>query len=297
MSATQLATGLLFEAKPRWSGTIGAGGVAAAGTTTIPLSSAANLDNGDAYVFVINRVTTSGAKNELSEMETVIGELSGTNFVNCVRGQEGTAQAWEAGIVVEILFTATHWNKMIDAFTAEHSPDDGTHKDVTATSVTSETIEATTSADLKTLAIDGGTAMTAVKDEDDMASNSATALATQQSIKAYADSIRDPRTTTEASSATPTINTDNTDIHTITALAAAITSMTTNLSGTPVNGQKLIVRIKDDGTARAIAWGASFASRGATLPVTTVVNKTMYVGLIYNSTASVWDCVAVSTEA
>jgi len=187
MSATQLATGLLFEAKPRWSGTIGAGGVAAAGTTTIPLSSAANLDNGDAYVFVINRVTTSGAKNELSEMETVIGELSGTNFVNCVRGQEGTAQAWEAGIVVEILFTATHWNKMIDAFTAEHSPDDGTHKDVTATSVTSETIEATTSADLKTLAIDGGTAMTAVKDEDDMASNSATALATQQSIKAYVD--------------------------------------------------------------------------------------------------------------
>lgn len=39
---------------------------------------------------------------------------------------------------------------------------------------------------------------------------------------------------------------------TITALAAAITSFTTNLSGTPTTGQKLIIRIKDDGTARAI---------------------------------------------
>lgn len=106
-----------------------------------------------------------------------------------------------------------------------------------------------------------------------------------------------PRTTTETSSATPTINTDNTDIHTITALAADITSMTTNLSGTPVNGQKLIIRIKDDGTARAITWGASFASRGATLPTTTVLGKYHYIGLIYNSTSSVWDCVAAIVEA
>lgn len=106
-----------------------------------------------------------------------------------------------------------------------------------------------------------------------------------------------PRTTTETSSATPTINTDNTDIHTITALAADITSFTTNLSGTPVNGQKLIIRIKDDGTARAITWGASFASRGATLPTTTVLGKYHYIGLIWNSTASVWDCVAAIVEA
>lgn len=104
------------------------------------------------------------------------------------------------------------------------------------------------------------------------------------------------RTETVASSATPSINTDVTDVFTITALAAAITSMTTNLTGTPVNGQKLIIRIKDNGTARAITWGASFANRGATLPTTTVINKTVYVGLMYNSTAAIWDCIAVSQE-
>jgi hypothetical protein len=104
------------------------------------------------------------------------------------------------------------------------------------------------------------------------------------------------RVGTTTSSATPTINTDSYDMYTITALAAAITSFTTNLSGTPTTGQQLIIRIKDDGTARAITWGASFASRGATLPTTTVISKTMYVGLIWNEVASVWDCIATAQE-
>lgn len=106
-----------------------------------------------------------------------------------------------------------------------------------------------------------------------------------------------PRATTEASSATPTINTDNTDIHTITALAANITSFTTNLSGTPTEGQKLIIRIIDNGTARTIAWGASFAARGVALPTTTVLSKYLYVGFIWNTVTSTWDCIASSQEA
>lgn len=105
-----------------------------------------------------------------------------------------------------------------------------------------------------------------------------------------------PRVNTTASSAEPAINVDTTDQFTITALATAITSMSAKLTGTPNNGQKLIIRILDNGTARAITWGSSFASRGATLPTTTVLSKCTYVGLIYNSTASKWDCIAVSTE-
>jgi hypothetical protein len=105
-----------------------------------------------------------------------------------------------------------------------------------------------------------------------------------------------PRVTTITSSATPTINTDNCDAVTITALAADITSMTTNLSGTPSNFQKLIIRILDDGTARAITWGASFAAKGATLPTTTVISKLLTVGFLYNSVTSKWDCVAASQE-
>jgi len=105
------------------------------------------------------------------------------------------------------------------------------------------------------------------------------------------------RVSTEASSATPTINTDNVDAHSITALAAAITSFTTNLSGTPTNFQKLVIRIKDDGTARAITWGASFEARGVALPTTTVISKVLTVGFIYDTVSSKWGCVASAQEA
>src|SRR5687767_10089153 len=95
-----------------------------------------------------------------------------------------------------------------------------------------------------------------------------------------------PRVTTISSNATPSVNTDNYDFVDITALATNITSMTTNLTGTPVNGQKLIVRFKDNGTARTIAWGASFEAVGAALPTTTVISKRLVVGLIYDSTSA-----------
>jgi hypothetical protein len=103
------------------------------------------------------------------------------------------------------------------------------------------------------------------------------------------------RVTTITSNATPTVNTDNCDCVDITALAAAITSMTTNLSGTPTNFQSLIYRIKDNGTARAITWGASFAANGVALPTTTVISKLLTVGFIWNG--SVWGCVASVQEA
>lgn len=107
----------------------------------------------------------------------------------------------------------------------------------------------------------------------------------------------DPRVGSTTSHATPTINTNNFDAYSITALAEAITSFTTNLSGTPVNFQKLIIRIKDNGTARAITWGASFEACGVALPVTTVISKRMMVGLIYDTVSAKWGCVAVAQEA
>lgn len=105
------------------------------------------------------------------------------------------------------------------------------------------------------------------------------------------------RVTTITSSATPTVNTDNCDVVDITALAAAITSMTSSLSGTPTNFQTLLYRIKDNGTARAISWGASFEARGVALPTTTVLSKVLTVGFIYDTTTSKWGCVASAQEA
>lgn len=96
-------------------------------------------------------------------------------------------------------------------------------------------------------------------------------------------------------SATPAINTDITDVAHITGLAQAITSMTSSLTGTPVEGDTLRIDITDNGTARAITWGASFeASGNVALPTTTVISTRLDVGFLWNTVTSKWRCVGVS---
>lgn len=88
------------------------------------------------------------------------------------------------------------------------------------------------------------------------------------------------------SSGTPAINTDNYDIFKITAQAAAITSMTSSLTGTPVDGDVLEIQITDNATARAITWGTSFASSTIALPTTTVISTTLTTFFQYSTTSS-----------
>lgn len=94
-----------------------------------------------------------------------------------------------------------------------------------------------------------------------------------------------------ANSATPTLNTDSYDMMVITGQSTAITSFTTNLTGTPVNGQKLWISITGTG-AIAITWGASFESSTVTLPTTTVTTARLDVGFVWNVATSKWRCVA-----
>ena len=71
-------------------------------------------------------------------------------------------------------------------------------------------------------------------------------------------------------------------------------------SGSPTNGQKLVLRIKDSGVTRQLSWtttSGGYRAVGITLPLTTVAGKNTYVGCIYNSTDTFWDVVAVTTEA
>lgn len=99
-----------------------------------------------------------------------------------------------------------------------------------------------------------------------------------------------PRVSTAISSATPTINTDNVDIYGLTAQAVNITSFTTNLTGTPTDGQKLWVYIVGT-AARSITWGASFESSTATLPTTTVTTNRLDIGFVWNAVTNKWRCV------
>lgn len=105
----------------------------------------------------------------------------------------------------------------------------------------------------------------------------------------------EPRIVSVASTATLTVSSSTTDQSIITAQAEALTIAAP--TGTPVEGQKLIIRIKDNGSARGITFNAIFRALGVTLPTTTTANKTVYIGCIYNITDTKWDVVAVKQEA
>jgi hypothetical protein len=101
-----------------------------------------------------------------------------------------------------------------------------------------------------------------------------------------------------ATSGTLTPNGDTTDVFNAFGLTGAITVATP--SGTPVDGQRLMLRFEDNGTGRGITWtGTSGAYRavGVTLPTTTVASKVTYVGCVYNSNDIFWDAIAVATQA
>ena len=100
---------------------------------------------------------------------------------------------------------------------------------------------------------------------------------------------------TVASSATPTPAGDTNDQYNVTALAVNATFGAP--TGTPTNGQKLIIRIKDNATTRTLAYNAIYRALGVTLPTATTASKTIYLGCIYNSADSKWDVIAVAEEA
>ena len=105
----------------------------------------------------------------------------------------------------------------------------------------------------------------------------------------------DPRTSSTASTATLTPDISSFDQFNLTAQAAPLTVAAP--TGTPVDGNKLLIRILDDGTARAITWNATYTVIGTTLPTTTTLSKMTYVGCVYNDTNTRWDVVAVTTQA
>jgi len=107
-----------------------------------------------------------------------------------------------------------------------------------------------------------------------------------------------PRIGTVGSGTTITPTAGTSDQYNVTALAQAATIE--NPSGTPVDGQKLTIRLKDNGTGRALTWTTSaggYRAIGTTLPTTTTANKVIYVGCVYNDQDRFWDVVAVATQA
>ena len=103
-----------------------------------------------------------------------------------------------------------------------------------------------------------------------------------------------PRVQSVTSSATVTPTSTN-DLVKITAQAAGLTIA--NPTGTMSEGQAMIIRIKDNGTAQTIAFGTNYRAIGVTLPTTTTISKTIYIGLVWNDTDTKFDVLGINTQA
>ena len=102
------------------------------------------------------------------------------------------------------------------------------------------------------------------------------------------------RVVTVTQAAEPTMNTNNGDIFIITGLAQAITSMTTNLTTNPNNGDMFELRVTDNGTSRAITLGSGFlgTANNSIAALATTINKTEYLLFRYTQVLNVWELVA-----
>lgn len=102
-----------------------------------------------------------------------------------------------------------------------------------------------------------------------------------------------PRVVSVVSTTNLNINSSTTDQFVVTAQSGPLTIATP--TGSIVDGQKLIIRIKALGVS-VITWNSIFRIIGTTLPTQTTANKTIYIGVIYNSLDVKYDVVSVIEE-
>jgi len=120
-------------------------------------------------------------------------------------------------------------------------------------------------------------------------------IATYTGAETLTNKRINPRFLTSANAATLVPDISAYDQYNLTAQDQTLTVNAP--TGSPVDGNKLMFRILDNGTARTISWNATYTNIGVTLPTTTTASKTIYVGSIYNATNTRWDVIAVTTQA
>lgn len=210
--------------------------------------------------------------------------VSGSNLTLTNTGDRGlsgsygaAAQAHDSGDYFEVWVTSQYYDSLRSGFVAEHSTA-GVHD--------STKVPVVSGGNATTLTTTGATNVT-LPTTGTLASLAGTETLTNKRVT--------PRIATVADAATITPTADSCDEYTVTALAQAATIAAP--SGTPTNGQKLIIRILDNGTGRALTFNAIYKVVGVTLPTTTVANKYIYIGCIYSTADTKWHVLAVQNEA
>jgi hypothetical protein len=251
------------------------------GSLVITLSTGQEINVGEVVapdlaekIKVISTMSTNGAVAILDEGTSITSGVKKINFVGA------TVTATNSG----------------DDVTVNVSAGTGTVTSVAATVPSFLSVAGSPITTSGTLAITlSGTALPIANGGTGATTLAGASIATYTGTETLTNKRIDPRVTSAASASSLTPDISASDIYAYTALAAGLTINAP--TGTPVDGDKLIFRLLDNGTSRALTWNATYTVIGVTLPTATTINKTTYVGCIYNANNTRWDVIAVTTQA
>ena len=251
------------------------------GSLVITLSTGKELNVGEVVapdlaekIKVISTMSTNGAVAILDEGTSITSGVKKINFVGA------TVTATNSG----------------DDVTVNVSAGTGTVTSVAATVPAFLSVSGSPVTTSGTLAITlSGTALPIANGGTGATTLAGASIATYSGTETLTNKRIDPRVTSAASASSLTPDISASDVYAYTALAAGLTINAP--TGTPVDGDKLIFRLLDNGTGRALTWNATYTVIGVTLPTTTTASKTTYVGCIYNANNTRWDVIAVTTQA
>lgn len=274
------------------NGTTGSGSVVLATspvlvTPALGTPSSGNLTN--CSFPTLNQNTTGSAATLSISGQTGLLSFTGITSTNRVKTVRDAADT-----ILELggSYTPTGtWTSMTLVSPALGTPASGTLTNCTGLPVSGITSSTSTALGVGSLELGHASDTTLSRSSAGVLAVEGVAVPTISSTDTLTNKRINPRTGSETSNTSLTINSDSYDRYTLTAMAGATTINAP--TGTPVDGQRLVIRMKDNGTARALTWNAAFrASSDLALPTTTVINKTLYCGFMYNSADSKWDLLA-----
>lgn len=241
------------------------GSTISSGASVVPLTDITGLVNGSTFVGIIE---PAGAKQQVF---TGIVDTGG-NQITGVKWTRGTNVSHSGGVTVVDYITGTVINMLTKWAAVQHN-DDGSHSAVTAASVAISGALSAASSTISGNETVGGTLSV---------TGNSTFTGTTRTV---------PTVITSASTITP-----SSQIYDVTALGVPATIAVPSF--TAANGQALIIRIKDDGTARALTFASGYTNvSGLDTPTTTVAGKLLTIGALYNSATSKWEIQGINQGA
>lgn len=239
------------------------------GSTTITVDSIANVPAkfiGTSGTLDASGFITSATKKEFK------GHISGSTLVIDSLEPGYTDTGNTAGQVV-VIRPSTGWSNRVAAF-IKNSTSFGTPEAVTFASLVATAISAASAVLSGTLTVGGNATVTG-------------------NIDISGTSRLVPGTTVTADGANNV--TPSKQVYSVTALAIGATILAPTWPAQEM--MTGVLKIKDDGIARAIAWNAAWVVIGVTLPTATAAGKWLYVSYQYNAADSKFHVLGIARQA